>query len=63
MEGLNFSVILIKKEFSDVKMEVDEKKEVEEEAGEKLIKTEEDKEIKIELEDKIEGMDKCFINY
>lgn len=63
MEGLNFSVILIKKEFSDVKMEVDEKKEVEEEAGEKLIKTEEDKEIKIELEEKIEGMDKCFINY
>lgn len=57
MEGLNFSVILIKKEFSDVKMEVDEKKEVEEEAGEKLIKTEEDKEIKIELEEKIEGMD------
>lgn len=63
MEGLNFSVILIKKELSDVKMEVDEKKEVEEEAGEKLIKTEEDKEIKIELEEKIEGMDKCFINY
>lgn len=63
MEGLNFSVILIKKEFSDVKMEVDEKKEVEEEVGEKLVKIEEDKEIKIEFEDKIEGMDKCFINY
>lgn len=63
MEGLNFSVILIKKEFSDVKMEVDEKKEIEEEAGEKLVKIEEDKEIKIELEEKIDGMDECFINY
>lgn len=63
VEGLNLSATSIKKEPSDVKMEVDEKKETEEEAGEKSVKTEEDKEIKTEPEEKTEGMDKCFTNY
>lgn len=63
VEGLNLSATSIKKEPSDVKMEVDEKKEAEEEAGEKSVKTEEDKEIKTEPEEKTDGMDKCFTNY
>lgn len=61
VEGLDLSATSIKKEPSDVKMEVDEKKETEEEVGEKPVKTEEEKEIKTEPEEKTEGTDKlCF---
>lgn len=61
VEGLDLSATSIKKELSDVKMEVDEKKETEEEVGEKPVKTEEEKEIKTEPEEKTEGTDKlCF---
>nr|XP_034336495.1 E3 ubiquitin-protein ligase Bre1 isoform X1 [Crassostrea gigas]XP_034336496.1 E3 ubiquitin-protein ligase Bre1 isoform X1 [Crassostrea gigas] len=61
VEGLNLSATSIKKEPSDVKMEVDEKKEAEEEAGEKSIKTEEDKEIKTEPEEKTEETEKTEV--
>ncbi|XP_022339977.2 E3 ubiquitin-protein ligase Bre1-like [Crassostrea virginica] len=55
VEELDLSATSIKKEPGDVKMEVDEKKEGEEESGEKPVKTEEDGETKVEPDVKTEG--------
>lgn len=61
VEGLDLSATSIKKEPSDVKMEVEEKKETEEEVGEKPVKTEEEKEIKTEPEEKTEETEKTEV--
>nr|XP_022339976.1 E3 ubiquitin-protein ligase Bre1-like isoform X1 [Crassostrea virginica] len=55
VEELDLSATSIKKEPGDVKMEVDEKKEGEEESGEKPVKTDEDGETKVEPDVKTEG--------
>ena len=55
VEELDLSATSIKKEPGEVKMEVDEKKEGEEESGEKPVKTEEDGETKAEPDVKTEG--------
>lgn len=55
VEELDLSATTIKKEPGDVKMEVDEKKEGEEESGEKPVKTDEDGETKVEPDVKTEG--------
>jgi E3 ubiquitin-protein ligase BRE1 len=57
VEELDLSGGGIKKEPGDVKTEVEEKKEAEEESGEKSIKTEEDTESTTEAEEKKEGKD------